>query len=64
MQTSGTLRSHFHTATRQWRVFQRMKDHGFQSYSELLSMGAVEECPVCPHPGINLPPNWKHRENA
>jgi hypothetical protein len=40
-----------------------MELQGVENYIEYVKNGAVEECPVCPHPGINLPSNWQTREN-
>jgi len=41
-----------------------MQDRAVSNYDELVTIGAVEECPVCPHPDKNLPENWQFRRNG
>jgi hypothetical protein len=35
-----------------------MEYHGCSSYDGLLMRGAVEQCPICPHPHVNIPDDW------
>ena len=39
-----------------------MKSLGITSLEELMIKGAVEACPACPSPGVNIPNNWKEHE--
>jgi hypothetical protein len=41
-----------------------MEANGSGDYDEFMNRGAVEQCPVCPHPGVNLPANWIERDHA
>jgi hypothetical protein len=40
-----------------------MESRGFVSYVDVEDLGIVESCPECPHPGINLPPDWENNPN-
>ncbi|KAJ7707007.1 hypothetical protein B0H14DRAFT_3099615 [Mycena olivaceomarginata] len=50
--------------TRQWRHIQMLKragrEHENASVTSTKPGGCTLLCPACPHPGINLPPNWKN----
>ncbi|KAJ7792839.1 hypothetical protein B0H14DRAFT_3094116 [Mycena olivaceomarginata] len=49
--------------TRQWRHIQMLKragrGHENAGVASTKPGGCALLCPACPHPGINLPPNWK-----
>ncbi|KAJ7835681.1 hypothetical protein B0H14DRAFT_2363241, partial [Mycena olivaceomarginata] len=49
--------------TRQWRHIQMLKrasrGHENAGIASTKPGGCALLCPACPHPGINLPPNWK-----
>jgi hypothetical protein len=47
---------------REWRHLKMLKRSGYGHLKD--EVGAQSHsyallCPACPHPGINLPPNWE-----
>ena len=47
---------------REWRHLNMLKRSGYghlQDEGETQSHSCALLCPACPHPGINLPPNWE-----
>ncbi len=53
---------------RQWRHLKLLK-HGGHGHDPSGALGTAPGalalvCPVCPHPDINLPPDWKLIEPA
>jgi hypothetical protein len=61
--TSQTRYQEFINMTRQWRNIQMLKQAGRGHETDGIvttKEGACAlECPACPHPGKNLPPEWK-----
>ncbi|KAI0738383.1 hypothetical protein C8Q80DRAFT_1262908 [Daedaleopsis nitida] len=46
--------------SRQWRVQKMHKRAGFAHHNNSPGPGDLAlRCPACPHPGINIPDNWK-----
>jgi hypothetical protein len=56
----------FINMTRIWRNLQMLKRagraHETNGIEETKPGGCALECPACPHPGKNLPPDWKDVE--
>ncbi|KAJ7611090.1 hypothetical protein DFH06DRAFT_1016313 [Mycena polygramma] len=53
----------FMNMTREWRNLQLLKRagraHETDGIAKTKEGGCALECPACPHPGRNLPPEWK-----
>lgn len=49
---------------RQWRHLKDIKrgaaGHALAAVDDLGDGALAIECPACPHPGLNLPPDWKN----
>lgn len=58
----------FLACMRQFRHLRMLKRAGLGMTPEPVSStppGAYAvECPVCPHPGVNLPANWENAEES
>ena len=39
-----------------------MQDLGVRDFKSFQSLGAIQTCPVCPQPGINLPDDWRNHK--
>jgi hypothetical protein len=46
---------------RQWRHLKMLKRSGYGHLDDVETQdhSCALLCPACPHPGINLPPNWE-----
>ena len=53
--------------TRQWRHLKDLKrgaaGHALKAVDDLGDRTLALECPACPHPGRNLPPDWDDATN-
>jgi hypothetical protein len=48
---------------REWRHLKMLKRSGYghlKDEVETQNHSCALLCPACPHPGINLPPNWEN----
>ena len=57
--TSGTLRRNFHKCSRIHRLISSMLRVGAKDLDHFYKIGLAPKCPICPHPSINLPADWR-----